>query len=71
MVEISPGTTLGRNDDQKMTFPGDSSPSALNDSSGGCFTGVVLLRLRGSLDFARDDGTRSGIFTRKDDLSRR
>ena len=31
----------------------------------------ALLRLRGSLDFARDDGTRSGIFTRKDDLSRR
>ena len=25
---------------------------------------VVLLRLRGSLDYARDDGTRSGFFTR-------
>ena len=37
----------------------------------GILQGVVLLCLRGSLDCARDDGTRSGIFIRKDDLSRR
>ena len=28
----------------------------------GILQGVVLLRIRGSLDFARDDGTRSVVF---------
>ena len=32
---------------------------------------LFVPRVRGSLDNARDDGTRSGIFTRKDDLPRR
>ena len=44
-----------------------------------CYTCKFLLfyfyqfstSVRGSLDSARDDGTRSDIFTRKDDLSRR
>ena len=49
-------------------FPGDSSGIVcpLNDSRGGYFTRVVLLCLRGSLDFARDDGTLLRVDTRVD-----